>query len=224
MTGAEGQVAAARRRRRDGRARARRRAGRRHGQDQAGSGAGIHVAAAPIAPVAAAAKAQRVLPRLYPADLALGIVAGYAFADGEIHGGTYTYEMGGDGLADQFRAAILDAGGTVVPRGEYGASSSGLRDLGLSTHGALTSTVLNGSADLRRGIITAVIQCEGDPSGLVWDGPSRPAAESVVTLLASLGVTARLRGTQFFDVVVGPESFPFFQSLPVALRDRLPGS
>jgi hypothetical protein len=187
-------------------------------------GAGTDIAAAsPIAPVAAAAKAQRVLPRLYTADLALGIVAGYAFADGQIQGGTYTYEMGGDGLADQFRAAILDAGGTVVPRGEYGASSSGLRDLGLSTHGALSSTVLNGSADLRRGIITGIIQCEGDRSGLVWDGPSRPAAESMVTLLASLGVTARLRGTQFFDVVVGPESFPFFQSLPVALRDRLPG-
>jgi hypothetical protein len=190
----------------------------------AGSGAGILVTAAPIAPVAAGAKAPRVLPRLYTADLALGIVAGYAFADGQIQGGTYTYEMGGDGLADQFRAAILDAGGTVVPRGEYGASSSGLRDLGLSTHGALMSGVLNGPADLRRGVITGIIQCEGDPTGLVWDGPSRPAAESVVTLLASLGVTARVRGTQFFDVVVGPESFPFFQSLPVALRERLPGS
>ena len=71
---------------------------------------------------------QRVLPRLYSADLALGIVAGYAFADGQIDGGTYTYER-------------------------------------------------------------------ATRSGLVWDGPSRPAAESVVTLLASLGVTARLRGT-----------------------------
>ncbi len=111
-------------------------------RDRAGSAVAVavdvHVAAAQIAPVDAAAKAQRVLPRLYSADLALGIVAGYAFADGQIAGGTYTYDMGGDGLADQFRGAILDAGGTVVPHGSHGASSSGLRDLGLSTHGALT--------------------------------------------------------------------------------------
>jgi hypothetical protein len=182
------------------------------------------VEAGQVVPVAAHAPARRVVPRLYSADLALGIVAGYAMADGRIDGGVYTYEVGGEGLADQFRAAILDAGGTVVPRGDYAASSSGLRDLGLVTHGALGPQVLDGSADLRRGVITAVVQCEGDPQGLVWDGASRPAAESIVALLATFGVSAQLRGSQFFDVVVGPESFPFFQALPVAIRDRVPGS
>lgn len=177
-----------------------------------------------VDPVAATSKAARVLPRLYSQDLALGIVVGYAFSDGRIDRSIYTYDMGGEGLADQFRAAILDAGGAVAPLGEYAASSSGLPDLGLVTHGALPAAVLAGSADLRRGVLTAMVQCEGDPGGLVWDSPSRVASESVVALLATFGITARLRGSAFFDVVVGPQDFAFFQALPVAVRDRVPGT
>ena len=163
-------------------------------------------------------------PRLYSHDLALGIVIGYAYSDGSIEHGTYLYDKGGEGLADQFRAAILDAGGTVSPMGEFAAKSIGLPDLGLETHGPLTAAVLQGSADLRMGVLTGMVQCEGDPKGLVWDSPIRSTAESVVALLATFGITAKLRGSSFFDVVVGPEAFPFFQSLPVAVRDRVPGT
>lgn len=177
-----------------------------------------------VDPVAATSKAGRVLPRLYSRDLALGIVIGYAFSDGRIDRGVYTYDVGGEGLADQFRAAILDAGGTVTPFGEFAASSNGLTDLGLVTHGALSAAVLGGSADLRRGVLTAMVQCEGDPAGLVWDSPSRAASESVVALLATFGIAAKLRGTAFFDVVVEPADFAFFQALPVAVRDRVPGT
>ncbi len=174
--------------------------------------------------VVAGRAASRVLPRAYSRDLALGIVIGYAFADGEIQGGRYTYEQGGDGLADQFRAAILDAGGTVVPKGFYGASSAGLGDVGMVTHGPLTNAVLQGSADLRLGVLTAMVQCEGDPRGLVWDNPSRATAQSVVALLATFGIVGRIQGSNFFDVTVGPEAFAFFQALPVAVPDRVPGA
>ena len=180
--------------------------------------------AAAIAPATAGEAAGRVLPRLYSHDLALGIVIGYAYSDGSIERGTYLYDKGGEGLADQFRAAILDAGGTVSPMGEFAATSIGLPDLGLETHGPLTAAVLQGSADLRTGVLAGMVQCEGDPSGLVWDSPIRSTAESVVALLATFGITAKLRGSSFFDVVVGPEAFPFFQSLPVAVRDRVPGT
>jgi hypothetical protein len=181
-------------------------------------------AAEALGPAQASAQATHAFPRVYSRDFALGLVVGYAFSDGRINGGTYAYDQGGDGLADQFRAGILDAGGRVVPNGMYAATSSGLPDVGMVTHGPLSSTVLNGSQDLRLGVVTAMVQCEGDPAGLVWDNPSRATAESVVTLLASLGVASHVRGTSFFDVVVGPESFPFFQSLPVAVRDRVPGT
>ena len=149
---------------------------------------------------------------------------GYAFSDGKIEHGVYTYDMGGEGLADQFRAAILDAGGSVAPLGEFAARSSGLPDLGLVTHGPLPPAVLQGSTDLRLGVLTAMVQCEGDASGLVWDSPIRSTAESVVGLLATFGITGELRGTTFFDVVVGPQDFAFFQALPVAVRDRVPGT
>ena len=64
-------------------------------------------------PATARARASRALPRLYSRDLALGIVIGYSFSDGRIVKGTYPYEQGGEGLGDQFRAAILDAGGLL---------------------------------------------------------------------------------------------------------------
>jgi hypothetical protein len=181
------------------------------------------VAASADGPASARARAVRAFPRLYSRDLALGIVIGYAFADGKIAGGTYTYDQGGVGLGDQFRAGILDAGGVVVPHGQFAASSSGLPDLGMVTHGPLTAAVLQGSADLRRGVLTGIVQCEGSPAGLVWDNPSRQVSESVLALLATFGIAAKLRGTTFFDIVVGPESFAFFQSLPVAVHERVPG-
>ena len=176
-----------------------------------------------VGPATARARPSRAFPRLYSRDLALGIVIGYSFSDGKIVSGAYTYDQGGEGLGDQFRAAILDAGGKVQAHGALAATSTGLADLGMVTHGALSAAVLQGSADLRRGVLTAMVQCEGSPDGLVWDNPSRAASESVVALLATFGITAKLRGTTFFDVVVGPEAFAFFQSLPVALPDRVPG-
>jgi hypothetical protein len=174
--------------------------------------------------VRATARALRATPRVYAPDFALGIVVGYAFADGEIAGGTYTYDQGGEGLGDQFRAAIIDAGGTVQPRGAYAARSQGLPDLGLVHHGPLTARILTGSENLRRGVLTGIIQCEGGIDGLVWDNPSRPVSQSVVDLLATFGISAELRGRSFFSVYVGPPDFPFFQALPVAVKDRVPGS
>ncbi len=53
---------------------------------------------------------------------------------------------------------------------------------------------------------------------------SLPWSSARVTLLATFGIAAKLRGTAFFDVVVEPADFAFFQALPVAVRDRVPGT
>src|SRR5262245_28020368 len=168
------------------------------------------------------ARASADTDERYSTDLALGLVAGHAWADGWIEDGVYHYR-GPDPLRRQFREAAEAAGGRWRAAGQA-TRVVGLDDLGLVTHGSLTNQVLTGSRNLRLGVIVGMVQCEGSNDGLVWDNPTRATAESVVRLFATVGIEAHIRGDRFFRVYVEQHDFDFFRTLPFASRARVPGA